>query len=87
MVQKEQILMNGTEFLKFAQKSTVYTNKFKNLKKPLLEECVIEHEGVKYYPMAVSVQFTETGETENVAKLHDVKGNCVVWVDLNELKK
>lgn len=79
--------MDRIEFFKIAQKVAVYTNRCENLSKPLLEDCVVVCDGVKYYPQYVQVGYDEFGKVVNTAILHDLHANSVTNADLEKVKK
>ena len=79
--------MDRTEFFKTAQKVAVYTNRCKNLSKPLLEDCIVVHNGVKYYPQYVQVGYDEYGKVINIAILHDLYANSTTEADLERVTK
>lgn len=79
--------MDRTEFFKMAQKLAVYTNRCRNLSKPLLEDCIVVCDGVKYYPQYVQVGYNEFGQVINTAILHDLHANSITDADLEKVKK
>ena len=79
--------MDRTEFFKMAQKVAVYTNKCKDLSKPTLQDCIVVHNGIKYYPQYVQVGYDENGAVENIALLHDLKADCIAYANLEMVKK
>lgn len=79
--------MDRTEFFKMAQKVSVYTNRCENLSKPLLENCIVVHNGIKYYPQYVQVGYDEFGKVINIAILHDLKANSITNADLEKVIK
>ena len=60
--------MDRTEFFKIAQKVAVYTNRCRNLSKPLLEDCIVVYNGIKYYPQYVQVGYDEWTEASRNLK-------------------
>ena len=79
--------MDRTEFFRIAQKVAVYTNRCRNLSKPLLEDCIVVLDGIKYYPQYVQVGYDEYGKVENVAILHDLKANAIIECNLERVEK
>ena len=79
--------MDRTEFFKMAQKVAVYTNRCRNLSKPLLEDCIVEYKGIKYYPQYVQVGYDEFGKVVNIAVLHDLYANSITDADLERVQK
>lgn len=79
--------MDRTEFLIMAQRVAVYTKKFKDLSKPLLDDCIVIHNEIKYYPQSVQVGYNQIGNVENIAILHDLKRNSVTYANLERVKK
>lgn len=79
--------MDRTEFFKMAQKVAVYTNRCRNLSKPLLEDCIVVHNGIKYYPQYVQVGYDEFGRVVNTAILHDLKANSIMNANLERVIK
>ena len=79
--------MDRTEFFKMAQKVAVYTNRCRNLQKPLLEDCIVEHNGIKYYPQYIQVGYDETGKVVNIAILHDLKSTSITYADLERVSR
>lgn len=79
--------MDRTEFFKMAQKVAVYTKCCRNLSKPLLEDCIVEYKGIKYYPQYVQVGYDEFGRVINIAILHDLYANSITDADLEKVIK
>lgn len=79
--------MDRTEFFKMAQKVAIYTNKCKKLSKPLLEDCIVTHRGIKYYPQYVQVGYDEQGKVINIAILHDLHTNSITSANLEGVEK
>ena len=79
--------MDRTEFFKMAQKVAVYTNRCRNLSKPLLEDCIVEYNGTTYYPQFVQVGYDEFGKVINIATLHDLYANSRTDADLEKVTK
>ena len=79
--------MDRTEFFKMAQKVAVYTNRCRNLSKPLLEDCIVVLDGIKYYPQYVQVGYDEFGKVINLAILHDLKANAIIECNLERVEK
>lgn len=79
--------MDGTEFFKIAQKVAVYTNRCRNLSKPLLEDCIVVCDDIKYYPQYVKVGYDEFGKGINIAILHDLYANSTTEADLERVSK
>lgn len=79
--------MDRTEFFKMAQKVAVYTNRCRDLSKPLLDDCIVVCEGIKYYPQYVKVGYDEFGKVINIAILHDLYANSITNADLGKVIK
>ena len=79
--------VDRTEFFKMAQKVAVYTNRCRNLSKPLLENCIVVHNGIKYYPQYVQVGYDEFGRVIDIAILHDLYANSITDADLESVVK
>lgn len=79
--------MDRTEFFKMAQKVAVYTNRCRDLSKPLLDDCIVVYEGIKYYPQYVKVGYDEKGRVLNIAILHDLYANSITNADLEKVIK
>lgn len=79
--------MDRTEFFKMAQKVAVYTNRCRDLSKPLLDDCIVVYEGIKYYPQYVKVGYDEKGRVLNIAILHDLYANAITNTDLEKVIK
>lgn len=79
--------MDRTEFFKMAQKVAVYTNRCRNLSKPLLENCIVVCDDIKYYPQYVQVGYDEYGKVINIAILHDLKANSITNANLEKVTK
>ena len=79
--------MDRTKFFKMAQKVAVYTNRCQNLSKPLIEDCIVVCDGVKYYPQYVQVGYDEFGQVINTAILHDLHANSITDADLEKVTK
>lgn len=79
--------MDRTEFFKMAQKVAIYTNRCRNLSKPLLVDCIVVCDGIKYYPQYDKVGYDEFGKVINIAILHDLYANSITDVDLEKVTK
>lgn len=79
--------MDRTEFFRIAQKVAVYTNRCRNLSKPLLEDCIVVLDGIKYYPQYDKVGYDEYGKVINMAILHDLYANSTTEADLERVTK
>ena len=79
--------MDRTEFFQMAQKVAVYTKRCQNLSKSLIEDCIVEYNGTKYYPQYVRVGYDEFGKVINTAILHDLHANSITDADLEKVKK
>ena len=79
--------MDRTQFFKMAQKVAIYTNRCRNLSKPLLADCIVKHNGIRYYPQFVKVGYDENGRVIDIAILHDLKANSTTDVDLEKVTK
>ena len=79
--------MDRTEFFKVAQKVAVYTNRCRNLSKPLLEDCIVVYNGIKYYPQYVQVGYDEFGRVVNTAILHYLYANSIIDANLERVTK
>ena len=79
--------MDRTEFFRIAQKVAVYTNRCRNLSKPLLEDCIVVCDDIKYYPQYVQVGYDEFGKVINIAILHDLYANSTTEADLGKVTK
>ena len=79
--------MDRTKFFAMAQKVAVYTNKCRNLSKPILNDCVVICNNIKYYPQYVKVGYDEQGKVENIAILHDLKANSTTECNLERVEK
>ena len=79
--------MDRTEFFKMAQKVAVYTNRCRNLSKPLLEDCIVVLDGIKYYPQYDKVGYDEYGKVINMAILHDLYANSTTEADFERVSK
>lgn len=79
--------MDRTEFFKMAQKVAVHTNRCRDLSKPLLDDCIVVYEGIKYYPQYDKVGYDEFGKVVNIAILHDLYANSITDADLEKVIK
>ena len=79
--------MDRPEFFRIAQKVAVYTNRCRDLSKPLLDDCIVVYEGIKYYPQYVKVGYDEKGRVLNIAILHDLYANSITNADLEKVIK
>ena len=79
--------MERKEFFELAQKATVYTKQFRDLSKPLLEDCIVIYKNIKYYPQFVQVGYDEQGKVINIAILHDLKANSTTYGRLERVVK
>lgn len=79
--------MDRTEFFGMAQKVTVYTNECRNLSKPILDDCVVVYDNIKYYPQYVKVGYNNQGKVKNIAVLHDLKANAIIECNLERVEK
>ena len=78
--------MDRTDFFKMAQKVAVYTNRCRNLSKPLLEDCIVVHDGIQYYPQYDKVGYDEFGKVVNIAILHDLYANSTTEANLERVE-
>lgn len=79
--------MERKEFFEMAQKVAIYTNRCRDLSKPLLEDCIVIYKNIKYYPQFVQVGYDEQGKVINIAILHDLKANSTTYVKLERVVK
>ena len=79
--------MDRTLFFEMAQKVARYTNRCRNLSKPLLEDCIVGYKNIKYYPQFVQVGYDEQGKVINIAILHDLYANSITDVVLEKVVK
>lgn len=79
--------MDRTEFFKMAQKVAVYTNRCRDLSKPLLDDCIVVNDGIKYYPQFVEIGYDEKGRVLNIAILHDLKSNSIQYSNLENIRR
>lgn len=79
--------MDRTEFFKMAQKVAVYTNRCRDLSKPLLDDCIVVCDGIKYYPQFVEIGYDEKGRVLNIAILHDLKSNSIQYSNLENIRR
>ena len=70
-----------------AQKVAVHTNRCRDLSKPLLDDCIVVYEGIKYYPQYDKVGYDEFGKVVNIAILHDLYANSITDADLEKVMK
>ena len=67
--------MDRTEFLNLCKKASI-------LLPNIPEDCIVEYDGVNYYPQAYELWFSK-GETRHTAVLHDLKANSVMRCPLD----
>ena len=79
--------MERTRFFEMAQKVAFYTNRCRDLTKPLLEDCIVVYKDIKYYPQYVKVGYDEKGKVLNIAILHDLKSNNIIECNLEKVVK
>lgn len=79
--------MDRADFFNLAQKATVYTNEFKDLAKPVDENLLVVFKDIKYYPRSIEVGYEKSGKVKNIAILHDLKKNALVYADLERVVK
>ncbi len=77
--------MERKEFFVLAQKAAVFTDSFEKLPQEPIEECIVEHRGIKYYPRAIMVEYGKKGEVINTAVLHDLHQNSVTMARLENV--
>lgn len=77
--------MDRTRFFEMAQKVSRYTNRCRDLTKPLLEDCIVFYKDIKYYPQYVKVGYDEKGKVLNIAILHDLKTNSTIECELEKV--
>ena len=70
-----------------AQKVAVYTNRCRDLSKPLLDDCIVVNDGIKYYPQFVEIGYDEKGRVLNIAILHDLKSNSIQYSNLENIRR
>jgi hypothetical protein len=77
--------MNRKLYLELCQKCAVIPNK-QNI--PL--DCLVMHNGIKYYPIGYELYFTDEGQPKHKAVLHDLHANSICYAMLegvSELNK
>lgn len=84
---KGWFLVDRTEFFKMAQKVAVHTNRCRDLSKPLLDDCIVVNDGIKYYPQFVEIGYDEKGRVLNIAILHDLKSNSIQYSNLENIRR
>lgn len=84
---KGLFLVDRTEFFKMAQKVAVHTNRCRDLSKPLLDDCIVVNDGIKYYPQFVEIGYDEKGRVLNIAILHDLKSNSIQYSNLENIRR
>lgn len=77
--------MERTEFFKMAQKVAVYTKRCNDLSKPLLEDCIVLYNNIKYYPQYLKIGYDERGKVIDIAVLHDLKANSTIECELRKV--
>lgn len=70
-----------------AQKVAVHTNRCRDLSKPLLDDCIVVNDGIKYYPQFVEIGYDEKGRVLNIAILHDLKSNSIQYSNLENIRR
>ena len=79
--------MERALFFNMAQKATIYTNGFKDLSNPVDETLLVVLKDIKYYPKSIEVGYEKSGKVKNIAILHDLKVNALVYADLERVVK
>lgn len=79
--------MDRTSFFEMAQKVAKYTNRCRDLTKPLLEDCIVVYKDIKYYPQYIKVGYDEKGKVLNIAILKDLKSNSIIECNLERVIK
>lgn len=69
--------MDRTEYLNLCKKVSV-------LQPRVSEECLVEYNGVIYYPQAYQLSF-DKGESIHTAILHDISANSIVNCSLDNV--
>ena len=78
--------MDRTEFFKKSQKASVYTNQFKDLSKPILNDCTVYYKDIQYYPQFIKIGYDAQGNVQNIAVLHDLRAKSIIECNLTLVK-
>ena len=71
--------MDRTEFLNLCKKVSV-------LLPHIPDDCLVQYEGVTYYPQAYQLAFIK-GTTVHTAILHDINAQSVMYCPLDNVEK
>ena len=71
--------MDRTEYLNLCKKVSL-------LLPSIPEDCLVEYDGVTYYPQSYELSFSK-GNTIHTAIIHDLKANSVMRCPLEKVKR
>lgn len=71
--------MDRTEYLNLCKKVSI-------LLPSIPEDCLVEYDGVTYYPQSYELSFSK-GNTIHTAIIHDLKANSVMRCPLEKVTK
>ena len=71
-------------FLQMCQKVSVLKNGICGIKENVPNELKVIYNGIAYYPVSYELSF-DNGKPTHTAILHDLKANCVVRANFQEI--
>ena len=77
--------MDRTEYLNLCKRVSILLPSIPTLLSSLPTDCIVEYDGIAYYPQAYELSFDE-GETKHIAVLHDLKANSVMRCPLDKVR-
>lgn len=81
--------MDRTEYLNLCKRVSILLPTIPTLLSSLPTDCIMEYDGIVYYPQGYQLSFDEEGNVIHTAILHDLKAKSVMYCPLDkvELKK
>ena len=76
--------MDRKLYLELCQKVSVLKNGICGIKENVPDELKVIYNGIAYYPVSYELSF-DNGKPTHTAILHDLKANCVVRANFQEI--
>ena len=77
-------MIDRREYLEMCQKVSVLPSGVFGIKQNVPDDLKVVHNGIAYYPISYKLSF-DNGRPTHTAILHDLKANCVVRANFQEI--
>lgn len=77
--------MERKKFIELCQRCAILPNGVRNTKRSVPPDCMVEFEGIKYYPIGYELWFDLRGNPMHTAVIHALNVNSVMRVPLHEV--